>query len=76
MTYISRSSQGKTVKMPGRGPENWLEPGSCLARTSGLEGHLPGGMNCLKLFSRQQKQLVIFYGTLMMDAKTETELDV
>ena len=56
MTEASRSSREKTVELPGWGSEDWVGPVTC-----GIEGHLCGGLDCLKLLSRQHKQLVIFF---------------
>ena len=74
MTEASRSSREKTVELPGWRTEDLVEPVSCLARTCGIEGRLCGRLDCLKLLSRQHKQLVILFESLLMKTKTETEL--
>ena len=51
-----------------------MEPGSCPVQTCGLEGHLCGGLDRLKLLSRQHKQLVMLFRNLEMKTKTATEV--
>ena len=60
--------------MPGWGPKDWVKPGSCLAEVCGLEGHICGGLDCVKTLQKQHKQLTILFGNIVMKAKTETEL--
>ena len=38
MTTASRSNRENKVELPG--PEDWVSPGSCLAKFCGLEGHV------------------------------------
>ena len=57
-------------------PEDWVKPGSCLAEVCGLEGHVCGGLDCVKSLERQHKQLTILFGNVAMKARTETELCV
>ena len=40
----------------------------------GLEGHFCGGLDCVKILEKQQKQLTILFGNNVMKAKTETQL--
>ena len=40
---------------------------------NGLEGQICGGLDCVKTLAKQHKQLTIFYGNIVMKAKTETE---
>ena len=74
MTLASRSNGEDKVELPGWGPEDWVEPGSCLAEVCGLEGHVCGGLDCVKTLEKQHKQLTILFGNIVMKAKTETEL--
>ena len=74
MTTSSRSNGEDKVELPGWGPEDWVKPGSCLAEVCGLEGHICGGLDCVKTLERQHKQLTILFGNLVMKARTETEL--
>ena len=60
--------------MPGWEPEDLVKPGSCLAEIRGLDGHICGGLDCVKTLERQLKQLMILFGIIVMKAKTETEL--
>ena len=74
MTTASRSNGEDRVELPGWGPEDWIKPGSCLAEICGLEGHVCGSLDCVKTLERQQKQLTILFGNVVMKARTETEL--
>ena len=74
MTTASRSNGEDKVEMPGWGPEDCVKPGSCLAEVCGLEGHVRGGLDCVKILEKQHKQLTILFGNIVMKAKTETEL--
>ena len=62
------------MELPGWGPEDWVKPGSCLAKVCGLEGHICGGLDCVKTLAKQHKQLTILFGNIVMKANTETEL--
>ena len=42
MTTASKSNKGNNVELPGWGPEDWIEPGSCLAKVCRLEAQLCG----------------------------------
>ena len=73
VTTASKSNKGNNVELPGWGPEDWVEPGSCLAKVCRLEGHSCGDLNCLKTLAKQHKQLLILFGNIVRKAKTETE---
>ena len=73
VTTASKSNKGNNVELPGWGPEDWVEPGSCLAKVCRLEGHLCGDLDCLKTLAKQNRQLLILFGNIVMKAKTETE---
>ena len=73
-TTASKSTGEDKVELPGWGPEDWVKPGSCLTEVCGLEGHICGGMDCVKTLKKQHKQLTILFGNTVMKAKTETEL--
>ena len=75
MTTSSKSNGEDKVELPGWRPEDWVKPGSCLAEVCGLEGHICGGLDCIKTLDKQHKQLTILYGNIVMKAKTETELN-
>ena len=62
------------MQLPGWGPEDWVEPGSCLAKVCRLEGHLCGGLDGLKTLAKQHKQLLKLFGNIVMKATTKTEL--
>ena len=74
MTTASKSNGEDKVELPGWGPEDWVKPGSCLAEVCGLEGHICGGLDCIKTLDKQHRQLTILFGNIVMKAKTETEL--
>ena len=64
MTTASKGNGEDKVELPGWGPKDWVKPGSsCLAKVCGLEGHICGGLDCVKTFAKQQKQLTILFGT-------------
>ena len=48
MTIASKSHAKTKKELPGWRPEDWVKPGSCLAEFYGLEGHICGGLNCVK----------------------------
>ena len=74
MKTASRSNEENKVELPGWRPEDWVKPGSCLAEVCGLEGHVCGGLDCVKTLERQHKQLTILFGNVAMKTRTETEL--
>ena len=74
MTTASRSNGEDEVELPGRGPEDWVKPDSCLAEVCGMEGHVCGSLDCVKTLERQHKQLTILFGNVVMKARTEMEL--
>ena len=74
MTTASKSNGEDKVELAGWGPEDWVKPGSCLEEVCGLEGHVCGGLDCVKSLEKQHKQLTILFGNIVMKAKTETEL--
>ena len=63
MTTASKSNKGNNVELPGRGPEDWVKPGSCLVKISRLEGHMCGGLDCVKTLAKQHKHLTILTKT-------------
>ena len=74
MTTAFKSNRENNVELPGWEPEDWVTPGSCLAKISGPEGRIRGGLNCVKTLAKQHKQLTVLFGNILMKAKTETEL--
>ena len=74
MITASRSNGEDKVELPGWGPKDWVKLGSYLAEFCGLEGHVCGGLDCVKTLARQHKQLTILFGNVVMKTKTETEL--
>ena len=74
MKTASKSNREDKVELPGWEPEDWVKPGSCLAEVCRLEDHICGGLDCVKTLEKQDKQLTILFGNIVMKAKTETEL--
>ena len=74
MTTASKSNGEDKVELPGWGPEDWIKPGSCLAEICGLKGHICRSLDCVKTLEKQHKQLTILFGSIVMKARTETEL--
>ena len=74
MTTSSKSNGEDKVELPGWGPEDWVKPGSCLAEVCELEGHICGGLDCVKTLEKQHKQLTILFVNIVMKMKTETDL--
>ena len=74
MTTASKSNGEDKVELPGWGSEDWVKTGSCLAEVCRLEGHICGGLDCVKTLEKQHKQLTIMSGNIVTKAKTETEL--
>ena len=74
MTTASKSNGADKVELHGWGPEDWVKPGICLTEVCGLDGHIFGGLDCVKTLEKQHKQLTILFGNIVMKAKTETEL--
>ena len=74
MTTASESNGEDKVELPGWGPEDCFKPDSCLAKVCELEGHICGGLDCVKTLEKQHKLLTILFGNIVMKAKTETEL--
>ena len=64
MTTASKSNGEDKVELPDLGPEDWVKPGSCLAEICGLEGHICGGLDCVKTLEKQRKQLTYCFETL------------
>ena len=74
MTTASKSNRKDKVELPGREPEDWVKPGSCLVKVCGQESHVCGSLDCVKTLEKQHKQLTILFGNIVMKAKMETEL--
>ena len=66
MTTASKSNKGNNGELPGWGPEDWVEPGRCLAKVCRLEGHICGGLDCVKTLAKQHKQLTTLFGNIVM----------
>ena len=62
------------MELPGWRTGDSVKCGICLAKLCGLEGHLYGGLDCVKTLTKQHKQLTILFGNIAIKAVTETEL--
>ena len=62
MTTASKSNGENKVELPGWGPEEWVKPGNCLAEACELEGHICGGLDCVKTLEKQHKQFADCHG--------------
>ena len=58
MTTASKSNGKDKVEMPGWGPEDWVKSVRCLGQVCGLEGHVCGGLDCVKTLEKQTTQTV------------------
>ena len=74
MTTASKSNGEDKRELPGRGPEDWFKPGSCLVKVCVLEDHICGGLGCVKTLAKEHKQLAILFWNIVLKAKTDTEL--
>ena len=70
ITTAPNSNRENNVELPGWGTEDWVTPGSCLAKTFGLEGQMSGCLDCVKTLAKQHKQLTVLFGNITMKAKT------
>ena len=53
---------------------DWLRQGTCLACSSGMDGHVCGSGHCLNTLSEQHRQLAQLYGRLSISDKSGMEL--
>ena len=74
MTTASKRNGEDKVELPGWRPEDWVKTGSCLAEVCGFEGHICGGLDCVKTREKQHNQLTILFGNIGMKSKTERVL--
>ena len=69
MTTSSKSNGEDKVELSGWGSEDWVTGEVC-----GLEGHVCGGLDCVKTLEKQHKQSMVLFWNIVMKAKTETKL--
>ena len=74
MPTAFKSNRENNVELSGWGPEDWVKPGSCLVKVFELQGHMCGGLDCVKTMARQHKQLTVLFGNIITKAKMKTEL--
>ena len=63
-----------TEPVEGNLSGNWLRQGTCLAHSSGMEGHVCNLGHYLNTLSEQHRQLAQLYGRLSMSDKSGMEL--
>ena len=70
----------KQKNNPSTGPSerspssDWLRQGTCLAHSSGTDGHVCNSEHCLITLSEEHRQLAQLYGRLSMSDKSGMEL--
>ena len=74
MIAASGSNTKKSAEVSG-GSQTGLNC-NCLAQFCGLDNHIYGVHDCVKTLAKQQKQLMILFGNVVMKTKKETELVV
>ena len=63
-----------TEPFEGNPSSDWLRQGTCLAHSSGMDGHVCNTGHCLIMLSEQHRQLAQPYGRLRMSDKSGMEL--
>ena len=63
-----------TEPSEGNSPSDWMDEGTCLASSCGMEGHVCGKGHCVKTLNEQHRQLAKLYGRLSMSDKNEMKL--
>ena len=69
-----QKSNSSTEPSEGNPSCDWLRQGTCLAHSSGMDGHVCNSRHCLITLREQQRQLVQLYGRLSMSDKSGMEL--
>ena len=72
---ITKQKNGPTTEPAEGNPSgDWLRQSTCLAHSSGKDGHVCNSGHCLNTLSEQHRQLAQFYGRLSMSDKSGMEL--
>ena len=69
-----QKSGSSTGPSEGNPSSDWLRQGTCLAYSSGMDGHVCNLGHCLNTLIEQHCQLAQLYGRLSMSDKSEMEL--
>ena len=74
LKVTKQKSSSSAEPSEGNPSGDWLRHGTCLALSSGMDGHACNSGHCLITLSEQHRQLAQLYGRLSMSDKIENEL--
>ena len=74
LKITKQKSVPSTEPAAGNLSGDWLRQGTCLAHSSGMDGHVCNLGHCLNTLSEQHRQLAQLYGRLSMSDKSGMEL--
>ena len=74
MRVTKQKNNPSTEPCEGSPLSDWLRQGTCLAQSSGTDGHVCNSEHCLITLSEQHRQLAQLYGRLSMSDKSGMEL--
>ena len=74
LKVTKQKSNSSTEPSEGNPSGDWLRQGTCLAHSSGMDGHVCNSGHCLITLSEQHRQLAQLCGRLSMSDKSGMEL--
>ena len=74
LKITKQKGNSSTEPSEGNPSGDWLRQGTCLALSSGMDGHVCKSEHCLIKLSEQHRQLAQLYGRLSMSDKSGMEL--
>ena len=74
LKITNQKSGSSTEQGEGNSSGDWLRQGTCLAHSSGMDGHVCDSGHYLNELSEQHSQLAQLYGRLSMSDKLKMEL--
>ena len=74
LRVTKQKSNPSTEPSKGNPSSDWLRQGTCLAYSSGMDGHVYGSGHCLNTLTEQHRQLAQLFERLSMSEKSEIEL--
>ena len=74
MSVTKQKNNPSMETSKGSPSSDWLRKGTCLALSSGMDGHVCNSEHCLITLSEQHRQLAQLYGRLSMSDKSGREL--
>ena len=74
LRITKQKSNSSTEPSEGNPSGDWLRQGTCLAHSSGMDGHVCNSGHCLITLSEQHRQMAQLYGRLIMSDKSGMEL--